>query len=59
MKDEPEINQHISSVDPDGQEDRFNVPGNKSAIVSALQYWHSIISFILSSPGNASLKVNV
>lgn len=38
MKDEPEINQHISSVDPDGPEDRFNVPGNKSAIVSALQY---------------------
>lgn len=31
MKDESEMNQYISTEDPDGLEDLFNVPSNKSA----------------------------
>lgn len=31
MKDEFEMNQYISTEDPDGLEDLFNVPSNKSA----------------------------
>lgn len=31
MKDEPEMNQYISTEDPDGPEELFNVPSNESA----------------------------
>jgi len=48
MKDKPEINQDVSSEDPDGPEDQFNVPGNESAhcvCTPILTQYHLLYSF--------------